>query len=165
MERFISRFVCVKNNGFSYRRMTISVSSHSRLVILANARNHGLSKLEGYIDPSHPRECEEPLFLEWRWGGKPRIYVKQSFSKRSSSTCHPREREDPLFLEWLLRGTYAALLRFIAYKAYVVAEVFVNAREFEPWILFGFALEHFALFRSDFKQNRCTRLELAFCLL
>ena len=76
MERFISRFVCLKNNGFSYRRMTFSVSSHSRLVILS------------------------------------------------------RKGEEPLFLEWLLRGIYAALLRFIAYKAYVVAEVFVNAREF-----------------------------------
>ena len=53
-----------------------------------------------------------------------------SVSSHSRLVILSRKGEEPLFLEWLLRGIYAALLRFIAYKAYVVAEVFVNAREF-----------------------------------
>ena len=58
-----------------------------------------------------------------------------------------------------------SLFRFIADKADIVAKIFVDSREFQPRILLGFGLEHFALFRSDFKQDRCARLELAFGLL
>ena len=57
------------------------------------------------------------------------------------------------------------LLRFIADEAYVVAKIFVDSREFQPRVLFGFGLEHFALFRPDFEENCGSRLEAAFGLL
>ena len=58
-----------------------------------------------------------------------------------------------------------SLFRFVTHEADVVAKIFVDSREFQPRILLGFGLEHFALFRPDFEQNRSFRLELAFGLL
>ena len=67
--------------------------------------------------------------------------------------------------DFVLASPYTVLLRLVTHEADVVAKIFVDSREFQPRILLGFGLEHFALFRSDFEQNRSSRLELAFGLL
>ena len=58
-------------------------------------------------------------------GVNPRVFVMQSFSTGGSESMRLRHAEG-----LCPEASSYGLLRFIAYKSYVVAEVFVDARKF-----------------------------------